>query len=132
MNTTKATELESVEPFVCFHVAMNPRGIRVLRAVSSTCTSSSLIGQHDNIPKKLIDISTCGSIHRIRGGFDVMFTLFSMKVDSFLIAIGAQARVIIHRWLGDGRGRFHRGETSEYGGSSLVPRFATAYNWVKS
>lgn len=69
--TREVTSFELREPFVGFHVAVDARGIRGLRAVGSRGSLLPWIGDHISVPKKIISMSSGGSLHRIRGGFDV-------------------------------------------------------------
>ncbi|KAM0415940.1 hypothetical protein ACHAPT_013093 [Fusarium lateritium] len=62
--------LEPSDPFAGFHVAMDARGIRGLRVLSTQGVSSCWVGDHETVPKKSI---VCNAqLQAIKGGFDAL------------------------------------------------------------
>lgn len=54
-----------------FHVALDARGIRGLRIVSSSGACSNWVGDYEGIPRKNIIIADCEAIQGIKCGLDV-------------------------------------------------------------
>lgn len=80
-----------------FHVAVDPRGIRGLRAVSRLSKLSPWVGDHMMLPKKSIIFPNHNSVYSIRGGFDVRISIFSSPFHSnILLSVGLETRVVRH------------------------------------
>ncbi|VUC30409.1 unnamed protein product [Clonostachys rosea] len=68
----KPISLETFDSFAGFHVAVDARGIRGLRAVSISGNLSPWVGDYNDVPKKKIIFPEAESVHCIRGGFDAL------------------------------------------------------------